>query len=169
MTFLDLAARRASIRGFTAEPVSEEDLAALLEAARLAPTAANRQPWHLVVVRGAEQRAALGTAYAKPWFTGAPLILVVCVEPGKAWTRSDRVNYAMVDGAIVMDHITLCAADRGLGTCWVGAFDPARLREALALPDDIEPLAMTPVGRPAAPALPKKRRPLAEFIHLERW
>ena len=72
---------------------------------------------------------------------------MVCVEPHKAWTRQDGKNYAAVDGAIAMDHMTLCATDLGLGTCWVGAFDPATVRKILGLPDGIEPLIMTPFGK----------------------
>lgn len=68
-----------------------------------------------------------------------------------------------------MDHITLCAADLGLGTCWIGAFDPDAVREVLALPEGIEPLAMTPLGRPADAGRPKMRKPLDEILHHEQW
>ncbi len=96
-------------------------------------------------------------------------MIVVCVEPGRAWIRSDGKNYADVDGAIVMDHMTLCAADLGLGTCWIGAFDPVRTREVLALPPEIEPLAMTPLGHPADTGRAKTRKAVSELVHLERW
>lgn len=169
MSFLDLAARRVSVRGYETTPVTEAELEKVLEAGRLAPSAANRQPWHFIVVRNEAQRRALGEAYAKEWFWKAPVIIVVCVEPVKAWQRRDGKNYADVDGAIAMDHMTLCAADLGLGTCWVGAFDPATVRAALHLPDGIEPLAMTPLGHPADAGKPKTRKPLSEVVRHERW
>jgi nitroreductase len=91
------------------------------------------------------------------------------VEPGKAWTRRDGKNYADVDGAIAMDHMTLCAADLGLGTCWVGAFDADGAKEALNLPEGIEPLAMTPLGKPAADGKPKDRKEAGDVVRFDRW
>lgn len=169
MSFLDLARKRGSVRGYEPAPVSEADLQKVLEAGRLAPSAANYQPWHFVVVRNEATRMALRDAYGKDWFWKAPLILVVCVEPRKAWVRMDGRNYAYVDGAIAMDHMTLCAADLGLGTCWVAAFDPVRARAILGLPEGIEPLAMTPLGKPAREPSPKKRKELTEIVHRDRW
>jgi nitroreductase len=169
MSFLELVNKRASIRAYATTPVGEADLEAVLEAGRLAPSAANKQAWHFIVVREPVRRAELGHAYPREWFWKAPAILVVCVEPAKAWVRSDGKNYADVDGAIAMDHMTLCAADRGLGTCWIGAFDPARLRRVLGLPEGVEPLAMTPLGKPAEPGRAKSRKAVAEVVRHERW
>lgn len=169
MSFLELAASRVSVRGYTSAPLADGDVEKVLEAGRLAPSAANRQPWHFIVVREEAQRRALGEAYTKEWFLQAPVILVVCVEPGKAWKRSDGKSYADVDGAIAMDHMTLCAADLGLGTCWIGAFDAAKVRAALGLPEGVEPLAMTPLGRPADAGRPKTRKALSEIVRHEKW
>jgi nitroreductase len=169
MSFLDLANKRSSVRGYDSGAVDESILNKVLEAGRIAPSAANQQPWHFIVVRDERQKLALKEAYGKEWFWKAPVIIVICVEPSKAWTRQDGKNYAAVDGAIAMDHITLCAADLGLGTCWVGAFDPAKVKNILGLPDGIEPLAMTPLGKPVAPSLPKKRKSMDQIVHYERW
>lgn len=169
MTFLELAEKRSSIRSYLPDAVDEETLAKVLEAARLAPSAANRQPWHIIAVRATAVRHELSTVYPRDWFVQAPVILVVCVEPAKAWVRGDGKNYADVDGAILMDHITLCAADLGLGTCWIAAFDVAKLKNILHLPDGIEPIALTPVGKPNIAGRPKSRKPLPEIIHHERW
>jgi len=169
MSFLQLAAKRGSIRAYKPDPIPEDLLAQVLEAGRLAPSAANQQPLHFIVVRDEQVRQRLQQAYAKEWFWKTPVILVVCTEPNRAWTRQDGKNYASVDGAIAMDHMTLCAADMGLGTCWVGAFNPAKVREILELPEGIEPLAMTPLGVPMADPKPKKRKALEEIVHYERW
>ncbi len=166
--FLELAARRTSIRAYRPDPVAEADLAAVLEAARLAPTACNLQPFQLLVVRDPARRAAVCRAYPRDWLKTAPVLLVLCVEPGRAWKRRDGKNYADVDGAIVMDHLILAAADRGLGTCWIGAFDPALLREALNLPEGLEPLVMTPLGLPAEPGRPKERKSLNVLVRDDR-
>ena len=169
MTFLELAAKRGSVRGYLPDNVDEAVLAEVLEAGRLAPSAANRQPWHIVVVREEPMRRALATAYPRDWFWQAPVILVICVEPAAAWARADGKNYADIDGAILVDHLTLAAADRGLGTCWIGAFDPGKVKSILQLPSGIEVFAMTPLGKPSVAGQPKKRKPLAGMIHNERW
>lgn len=169
MRFLDLAEKRGSIRAFKPDPVPEQSLNQVLEAGRLAPSAANFQPLHFIVVRDEQARARLQEAYTKDWFAKAPVIIVACVDSQRAWTRNDGRNYGTVDAAIAVDHMTLCAADIGLGTCWVGAFDPAKVRAALDIPAGIEPLVMTPLGEPAAKALPKKRKDLKDLVHWERW
>lgn len=169
MSFLQLARKRVSVRGYKPDPVPEDHLRAVLEAARLAPSACNRQPWHLMVLRDREGRRSLLHAYPRAWFVEAPVILIVCTEPAAAWSRADGKPYADVDGAIVMDHITLCAADLGLGTCWIGAFDPELVRRAMRLPPGIEPLAMTPLGWPADPGRPKTRKDLESLVHYDAW
>ena len=169
MSFLELANKRFSVRVFEAKPVPREILEQVLEAGRLAPTAANKQPFHVVVLQDEERRRALGVAYPRDWFWRTPVILVLCVDASKAWARSDSRNYADVDGAIAMDHMTLCAADLGLGTCWIGAFDPVKVRRILNLPDHVEPLVMTPLGYPAEPVRSKSRKPLSDLVHYENW
>ena len=169
MNFLKLAAKRSSVRGYRPDPVEATALARVLAAAHLAPSAANRQPLHLIVVRDPAVRRSLGLAYNREWLRSAPLLLAICTEPAKAWARADGKNYADVDGAILMDHITLCAADLGLGTCWIAAFDPAQVKTALGLPDGIEPLVLTPLGYPADGGHAKSRKPLSALVHLDRW
>jgi nitroreductase len=168
MTFLELAAKRVSVRGYDSSAVSDEDLNKVLEAGRMAPSAANRQPYHFIVVRD-EKRQALGEMRRNEWFSRAPIVIVVCVEPDKAWSRVDGKNYADVDGAIAMDHMTLCAVDLGLGTCWIGAFDPEKVKSVLNLPPGIEPLAMTPLGKPIDRGSPKKRKSIEDLVHYNHW
>ncbi len=169
MDFLDLARRRASVRGYRPDPVEDPLVEQVLEAGRAAPSATNRQPWHVVLVTSEARRQALFEAYPRDWFLQAPVMLAVCTEPGAAWNRPDGKNYADVDGAIAMDHMTLCAASLGLGTCWIGAFDAEKVRAALGLPEGIEPLALTPLGWPADAGRPKRRKPLGDLLHRERW
>ena len=170
MKFIDLARTRYSVRSYAARPVAEDDLNTILEAARLAPSANNAQPWYFIVVRGEDARRAVARAYPRDWFRSAPVIIVVCSEPSAAWVRRDGKNYSEVDAAIAMDHITLCAADLGLGTCWIAAFDPVTLSEALGLPAHVSPVVMTPLGYPTdSPPARKSRKPLPEIVHYERW
>jgi len=172
LTFSQLVRARRSVRAYRPDPVPEQLLTQVLEAGRLAPTAANRQPVRIIVIHGAGREAELRRLYPKDWFATAPVILGVCSVPGEAWTRRayDGRSYADVDAAIVMDHLVLAATELGLGTCWVAAFDPAVARELLELPDGVEPLLFTPLGFPAdEPPRAKVRRPLEELVHRERW
>ncbi|MBC7187273.1 MAG: nitroreductase family protein [Calditrichaeota bacterium] len=169
MEFSALIRTRYSVRAYQDRPVEEDKLAAILEAARLAPTAANRQPFALLVVSTKGREDELRRIYKAAWFTQAPLVIGVCALPGKAWSRMDGKNYADVDATIAMDHLILAAADLGLGTCWVAAFDPVAAREVLGLPEGVEPLAFTPLGYPADSPRPKTRKALSELVHYERW
>jgi nitroreductase len=171
VSFAELIRARRSVRAYRPDPVPDDLLAQVLDAGRLAPTAANRQPVRIIVIHTAGREAELQRLYPRDWFVTAPLVLCVCTIPRDAWTRDrfDGRSYADVDGAIVMDHLVLAATDLGLGTCWIAAFDPAVAREILGLPADVEPLLFTPLGFPADEPGATERMPLAELVHLERW
>ncbi len=169
MDFMRLIQARYSVRAFRPDPVPEELLQQVLEAARLAPTAASRQPFQLLVVHTAG-KPELKRLYSRDWFLQAPLLLGVCALPALAWVRkSDNKNYADVDAAIVMDHLTLAAADAGLGTCWIAAFDPKAARELFLLPPEAEPIAFTPLGYAADAPQPKRRKALVDLVRYENW
>ena len=169
MEFSDLIKKRYSVRAYRSDPVEEGDLERVLEAARLAPTAANRQAFQLLVVHTQGREANLKRIYGRDWFVQAPLVICACGVPGDNWVRSDGKNYNDVDVAIVMDHLILAAADAGLGTCWIGAFDAAAARDVLGLPDHVEPIAFTPLGYPADEPRPKKRKALSELVRYGKW
>lgn len=164
MDFFDLVQKRYSVRAYLDKPVEEEKLNKLLEAARLAPTAANRQPFRILVIPTAGRKEELKRIYPRDWFVQAPYIIGICAVPSEAWVRRDGRNYAVVDATIVMDHLILAAASCGLGTCWVAAFDEVAAREVLEIPPNWDPIAFTPLGYPADEWQPKKRRPLEELV-----
>jgi nitroreductase len=169
MEFMEVVSKRYSCRAYRPDPVADDKLKQVLEAARLAPTAANRQPFQLVVVHSQGREADLGRIYSHSWFAKAPLVIGICSLTGGGWTRRDGKNYNDVDAAIAMDHLILAAADLGLGTCWIGAFDVAAAREVLGLPEDVVPVVFTPLGYPADSPGPKHRKPLTELVRYERW
>ena len=170
MEFSELIKKRYSVRAYKPDPVEDEVLNQVLEAARLAPTAANRQPFQLIVIPTAGREAELRRIYKRDWFVQPPLVIGICGIPAQGWVRrEDGKNYTDVDVAIVMDHLILAAANLGLGTCWIGAFDPVAAREVLGLPDGVEPIAFTPLGYPADQPRPKKRKALSELLRYERW
>lgn len=167
MEFSELIAKRYSVRAYKPEPVEDDKLQQVLQAACLAPTAANRQPFQIIVIHTAGREAELRRIYNRDWFVQAPLVLCACGIPAQGWVRRDGKSYCDVDVAIAMDHLILAATDLGLGTCWIAAFDPVAAREVLGLPADVEPIAFTPLGYPADRPGPKKRKPLSELVRYE--
>jgi nitroreductase len=138
----------------------------------MAPTAANRQPFRLVVVRDAEVRERLSEVYMRHWFYSAPVIICACGLQNEGWVRKDHRHYTEVDVAIALDHIVLQAAELGLGTCWVADFDDEAARRILHLPRGVDPIAFTPLGYPAGRPQQdssKRRRPLEELVHWDRF
>ncbi len=169
MEFSDLIKQRYSARAYKDDPVEPEKLEKLLEAAKLAPTAANRQPFQLIVIHTAGRKDELRRIYDKDWFTQPPLVICACGLPARAWSRHDDKCYVDVDVSIVMDHLILAAADLGLGTCWIADFNVPATREILGLPEEVEPIAFTPVGYPADQPRPKRRKELSELVRQEKW
>jgi nitroreductase len=169
MEFSGLIRRRYSVRAYKPDPVKQEKLQQVLEAARLAPTAANQQPFQLIVVHTAGREADLRRIYPREWFVRAPLVICACAIPAEGWVRMDGKVYTDVDVAIAMDHLILAATELGLGTCWIAAFDPAAAREVLDLPDGVEPIVLTTLGYPADEFRPKKRKPLSDLVRQDHW
>jgi nitroreductase len=170
MAFSQLIKQRYSVRAYKPDPVPEDKLQQVLEAARLAPTASNRQPFQIIVIKTAGREADLRRIYGREWFTQAPIVLCVCGIPDQAWVRGhDNKNYTYVDVAIAMDHMVLAATDLGLGTCWIAAFDPQAAHEVLGLPQGVEPVIFTPLGYPADQPRPKERKALSDLVRYERW
>jgi nitroreductase len=169
MDFFELIQKRYSVRAYRPDPVEDEKLQRVLEAARLAPTAANRQPFQIIVIHTAGREAQLSRIYGREWFTQAPLLICAVGMSRHSWVRADNRRYLDVDVAIVMDHLILAAANLGLGTCWIAAFNAEAAREVLQLPDEVEPLIFTPLGYPADQPGIKERQPLAELVRYEHW
>ena len=167
MEFFELIKKRYSVRAYQSKPIEDEKLQKVLDAARMAPTAANRQPFRFIVIHNKGRESELRRVYNREWFFKAPIVVCACAVPDGAWTRSDGKNYSDVDTTIAMDHLILAATDQGLGTCWVAAFDPSAAREVLGLSDNEEPIAFTPLGYPADEPKPKKRKALSDLTRYE--
>jgi nitroreductase len=171
MTFVELAKKRCSVRSYSDQPVDDTKLMVVLEAARLAPTACNYQPFSLIVIRDLTIRRQCATIYNRPWFLTAPVLIAACCDHSQSWHRSDGKDYGEIDVAIVMDHITLAAADTGLGTCWIGNFDVSEARKVLKIPAELSVVALTPLGYPASQPLviSKTRKPLEQIVFWDQY
>ena len=163
--FMTLAQERYSCRSFKDTPLTQEQIDQILEAARIAPTAANKQPVHVWVVTRPESLEKLKAA--TPYTYGAPAVFVVGCKADEAWVRKyDGKNGAEIDAAIVGTHIMLAASSLGLGNVWVGSFDPAKVKEAFPETEGYEIVALFPVGTPGLITISPnhgKRKSMEEF------
>jgi nitroreductase len=153
MNFSELTAARYSVRNFLNDPIEQQKIALILEAARRAPTAANRQPQRILVIEKPDDLARVDRCTTCRF--NAPLVFLVCYELSTAWVRNyDKEHSGWVDASIVTTHMMLQAADLGLGSTWVMWFDPARARTEFRIPPGLVPVAFLPIGYPAPDACP---------------
>ena len=170
MDIYEAIAHRKSVRSFKDKDVPEEIISRLLEAARLAPSASNRQEWRFIVVRDQATRKELSVAARGQKFVGeAPVVLACCAETDSHVMACGQLCYP-IDVAIAIDHITLCATADGLGSCWIGAFDEDKAKEILGIPPQIRVVGLLPMGYPKDPSrVEKNRLPLEDIVKHERW
>jgi nitroreductase len=160
---------RRSIRKYKADPISDEILTKVLEAARLAPSANNEQPWKFIIVRDERMKQNLVSACRDQSFIAeAPLVIVACGLPNKSHIGG-YTSSVQVDVAIALDHLTLAAWAEGLGTCWIGAFYEKMVKRLLSIPNDVKVIALTPLGYPMEIPEKKPRKYLAEIICYDKF
>ena len=149
MSFLQLAKdQRYSVRKFKDQAVEKEKLDLILEAGRIAPTACNYQPQRILVIEDAAAHEKLKQCTS--WYFGAPVALMVCYDKTTCWkNKTNGTIGGDVDASIVTTHMMLAAAELGLGTTWVGAFNHQKARELFDIPDYLVPVALLPIGYPA--------------------
>jgi nitroreductase len=168
MDFKELLQKRRSVRAYTNQPVPDDKINRILEAARLAPTASNRQSFKLIVVKDPTNRRALMEAAGQPHVGQAPLI-IAAVATNTGPVMPCEVPMYPVDLGIVIEHLVLAAADEGLGSCWIGAFSQDKARKALGVPDKYKVVTFLPVGYPAGETAPRAKKPIDEIVNYEKF
>lgn len=162
--FMELAAGRYSTRSFTNEKVPQEVIDRMLEAGRLAPTAKDKQPQRIYVIKSEEAISKLGQV--TKCLYGAPQALLICYDEKTVWNKDERHNTGVMDCSIVLTHIMLEATDLGISTCWVKMWDEDEMSKAFDLPSGIHPVALMPFGYPGilgiASPLHHSRKPISE-------
>jgi nitroreductase len=161
--------KRESIRIYEDRPVPEEKLMNVLEAARLAPSASNRQPWKFVVVQERTRRQELARAANGQTFVGEAPIIIVAVATNVEHIMTCGVPSYPVDLAIAVDHMTLAAVDEGLGTCWIGAFSQEKVKEILKIPGKYTVVTLFPLGFPKRETGTKFRKSLEQIVCYETF
>jgi nitroreductase len=162
---------RRSIRAYKPTPVPEDALKEVLNAARLAPSADNAQPWKMVVVRDEQLKLMLAAASnGQKFIAQAPIVIVACGIPGEAFpTVGGYMSSEIIDVSIALDHLTLAAHDRGLGTCWVAWFKEDKVKSLLGVPEDVKVVALTPLGYPDETPERTPRKNLEELVSFDRY
>ncbi|PKQ30422.1 MAG: nitroreductase [Actinobacteria bacterium HGW-Actinobacteria-10] len=186
MEFSEVVTRRRSVRKFDGRPLEDEALEYVLQAARVAPSASNRQRARFVVVRDPAKLSVIGRRRTladgrviNRWLTDAPAIIVACGERSGAATRYG-VDWWQVDTSIATEHLVLAAVDIGLGTCWIGVFDEPVVRAELGIPAQFGILALIAIGYPAGQMSASERmtrtlvradhrKPMTELVHWDTW
>ena len=157
MEFDAVLEKRRSVRRYRETPVPRESILRVLEAARLAPSAGHRQPWHFIVVEDEAARERL--AGRSGWAAKAPVMIVGVADPVAS------PSWYMNDMGIAFEHIVLAATSLGLGTCWMGQTRrDAEVKEILGIPDELRVIALTPLGEPDETPGPKERKSLGEIV-----
>jgi nitroreductase len=162
MDVLSAILKRRSIRKYKAKDIPHQQLLEILDAARLAPSGANRQPWQLIVVTDAERKRGLVPICKDQKFIADCSAFIAGVDdPAQKWTR--------VDVAIALEHIALMAVDKGLGTCYIGAYDGEKLATYLGVPKPFVITIALALGYPDESPEARSRKPMAELVHWERY
>ncbi len=173
MEIQEAISKRRSIRSFRDEGVSEDAVRQIIEAGILAPSAGNCQPWEFVVIRDKMTKQKLAqAALGQRFVSQVPVVIVVCANIKRSASRygsRGQELYCIQDTAAAIENMLLMAVSKGLGTCWVGAFNEVLAKEALELPVGIRPVAIIPLGHPAETPQMPKRRIYRDVVHHEKW
>ena len=167
MDFIELVKKRYSVRAYKSTAIEDEKLKYILETARMAPTGSNQQAFQLIVAHTKGREEELRPIYDKDWFVQAPIIICACATTSQGQAYNEGRSYRNV--GIVMDHLILAATNLGLGTCWVGAFNPKAAREILGLPKEANPIVFATVGYSDDEPRPKVRKSIDELVRYEHW
>jgi nitroreductase len=171
MKILEVIKARRSVRRYKEDPVPEEIFSRIMEAARLAPSGKNLQPWKFIIVKDQGLKHSLAEASRKQFFIAkAPVIIVACGYPHKCYQHQGNYMKSWpIDVTCAIDHLMLQAQEDGLGTCWIGAFEEKDVKQLLSIPEDVRVLALIPLGYPDEEPRDRRRKSLEEIISYESY
>jgi len=168
MNVMEAIKERRSVRAYLPDEIHDNVLLKIIEAARLAPSAKNLQAWKFIVVKDAEIKHKLALAANQLFLAEAPVIIAAVATDCDHLMRCGVPAYA-VDFGIAVEHMALAAAEEGLGTCWIGAFDQLKAKEILRVPDNCTVVTIMPFGKPNEPARPKLRKDVKEILCFDKF
>ena len=170
-TLMELIETRRSIRSYKDQEIEEDKLNYVLQAFRKAPSAKNLQPWKLVVIKNKKILTDIAIACNNQTFMEeAPVIIAACAKEEEAYgSMGGYMSSYPIDIAIALEHLILAATEKGLGTCWIGAFKEQLVKDILGVPENVRVVALTPLGYPAREASIRGRKPLTEIISYDKY
>lgn len=170
-SLMDLIEKRKSIRSYKPQDVEEEKLNYILQAFRKAPSAKNLQPWKLIIVKDKKKISDLSIACNNQTFLSeAPILIVACAKEDEAYgVMGGYMNSYPIDIALALEHLILAATEKGLGTCWIGAFKEKLVKDLLDVPDNVRVVAITPVGYPAMEGRTRGRKPISKIVCYDKY
>jgi nitroreductase len=172
-SLLDIIKARKSERSYLDKDVEAEKLDYIIEAFRLAPSAANKQPWKLIIIKDKkiiEEISGICFFNNPQWLNQAPVLIACCTYPEESYKKiGGYINSHQIDLGIAFEHLVLAAAEQGLGTCWIGAFDESGIKKILEIPEDVNILAFTPVGYPDRKSPGRGRKSVEEITCFEKY
>ena len=160
---------RRSVRAYKSDPIPEQSLRKVLEAARLAPSAHNDQDWKFIIIKDIKKRKQLAQAARSQSFIAEAPVVIAAVALNPERVMSCEVPAYAINLTIAVDHMTLQACEQGLGTCWIGAFSQEEVKKILSIPDKYKVVALLPIGFPDDSPRPKTRKSLEEIICYENF
>lgn len=165
MSLVNVILSRRSIRRYERRPIPEETMKLILEAGRMAPSAMNRQPWHFIVVTDPRLKERLSGGRWNRFLRDAAAVIVGCGEYG----HPSAERWTAIDVAIAMENMVIAAWALGVGSCWVGDFDEGEVKELLGIPEDVRVIALLSLGYPAEHPAPRRKKPLEEIVHYNKF
>jgi nitroreductase len=173
MEFYDVIKTRRSVRRFLKRPIPDDVLGRVLEAARIAPSGGDRQPWRFVVVKDEEKKKKIARAcYEQDFVAEAPVVVVCCAVKCSSGYQPWQDEAGRRDAVIATDHLILAARNEGLGSCWVGALHDKQVKKIVKVPDDVDVVMVVPLGYPASKWAfreAKGRKPLKDICFFEEY
>lgn len=168
MSILSELEGRRSIRKYKNKAIEQDKLLKVLEAARLSPSAKNRQAWRFIVVKDSKVRERLTEAIGQAFVGEAPVILVSCGTEADGIMKCGQARYT-IDLSIATSYMILEAYKQGLGTCWLGSFDENMVKEVLNIPQGVRVVAITPLGYPDESPSQRPRKELEEITSYDKY
>jgi nitroreductase len=168
MNVIDAIKTRRSVRKYKPDPISDGDLKIILEAAQLAPSAGNRQPWEFIIVKDIETKKKLAEKARKQLWIGDAGVLVVALAMDK---KNPRIHerWAERDVMTAVEHMVLASWELGYGTCWIGAFNQDDIKEILKIPESMTVINLLPIGVPDQKPDPRGRKPFKDTFFAEKY
>jgi len=165
MTFKELCLRRQACRKYLPKAIEQEKLDYILECARLAPSACNRQPWTVYLLQSEDAVSKATECYNRDWAKTAPMFILLCIKEDQQWIRpNDNKPHGMIDISIIAEHICIAATEVGLDTCWVCNFETAKAQAIFSIPEDETPAVLIPIGYSEEAVREKTRKEMDEIL-----